>query len=152
MLARVSGCGEKSRKNYVGRGIYVCPRWTGNFADFAADMGPKPTPGHTIERVSNAGSYTCGKCDDCMARGAVANCQWATRVQQMRNMRRNRLTTFRGETLTTAEWSERTGMDAVTIKHRLDRGWTIERALTQPESHHPRVAPPSLRFNLTETA
>lgn len=71
-------CGNPKRpdyKNYGGRGITVCDRWRGSFPNFYADMGPKPSPVHSIDRINNDGNYD------------PDNCRWATRSQQRRNSR-----------------------------------------------------------------
>jgi hypothetical protein len=63
-------------KYYGGRGIKVCARWRLSFKDFIADMGPKPTPAHTIDRWPNLdGDYEPG------------NCRWATPREQRLNQR-----------------------------------------------------------------
>lgn len=59
---------------YGGRGISVCDRWD-DFALFAADMGPKPTPKHSIDRINSNGNYE------------PANCRWATVAEQHANRR-----------------------------------------------------------------
>lgn len=46
-----------SYKNYGGRGITVCDRWYHSFANFLEDMGPKPSPKLTIDRIDNDGNY-----------------------------------------------------------------------------------------------
>jgi hypothetical protein len=79
MRARCLKSNHPSYHRYGGRGITICDRWD-NFANFVADMGPRPA-GLEIDRINNDGNYEPG------------NCRWATRKQQMRNTSANRLIT-----------------------------------------------------------
>lgn len=129
---------EGGLPNYGGRGIYVCPRWQ-HFPSFLEDMGPRPSRGHSIDRILNAtGSYTCGRCDDCLASGAPMNCRWATRAEQARNQRSNVLITYQGETLPLCDWAPKFGMPVYLLRGRLRDGWSMERAATTPKGTYER--------------
>jgi hypothetical protein len=108
---------------YGGRGITVCERWRSSFEAFYEDMGDRPSPRHSIERVNNGLGYS------------KENCVWATPSQQARNRRSNRLLTFNGQTKSLVEWAEELGMQPDTLGRRLKDGWSVERALTTPVRH-----------------
>jgi len=107
-------------RNYGGRGVRVCERWRKSFLAFFQDMGVRPSPEHSIDRIDNDGNYEPG------------NCRWSTRREQNRNRRDNRFLEFNGKTLCLADWAERHGMRRGTLHDRLGRGWSLEEALTRP--------------------
>lgn len=117
MHRRVSTPGNRSWERYGARGITVCERWQ-SFENFAADMGPTFRPELTLERINNDGPYS------------PENCRWATRKEQQRNTSTSKRVAFRGHEKTVAEWAELLGIDRTTLRHRLRRGWSVERALT----------------------
>lgn len=104
--------------SYGGRGITVCERWSKSFEAFLEDMGPRPE-GCSIERRDNNEGYS------------KDNCLWASRKEQQRNMRTNRLIEFNGKTQCQAAWCEELGISVNTLRSRLRAGWTVDRALTE---------------------
>jgi hypothetical protein len=107
-------------KDYGGRGVTIDPRWLGarGFANFLADMGPRPSSAHSLDRVGNGLSYGPGRC------------RWATREEQQNNRRNTKWITAFGETLTQSQWARRTGLKPQVIGYRLARGATPEEAVT----------------------
>jgi hypothetical protein len=112
--------------NYGGRGITMCARWRDSFVAFLEDMGPRPSPAHSVDRFPNQnGNYEPG------------NCRWATPLQQSRNSRNNTIIEYKGERLCMAEWGERFHIHPGTIYSRLVcYKWSVERALTTPVRPH----------------
>jgi hypothetical protein len=72
MRRRCSNPRAPDWKNYGGRGIKVCERWD-SYECFLADMGRKPSPKHSIDRINNDGNYE------------PENCRWATAEQRVKS-------------------------------------------------------------------
>ncbi len=113
-----------------GRGITVCERWRKSFADFRSDMGPRPGPALSLDRIDNDGNYKPG------------NCRWATWSEQMRNRRppeSKTMVTLNGTRRSLRWWCHQYGMKNHTVWYRIKRGWSVRRALeTPPQQKHLR--------------
>jgi hypothetical protein len=121
MRERCDNPKESKYPDYGGRGITVCQRWRESFTAFLEDMGLKPSPRHTIDRIDNDGHYE------------PSNCRWATPKQQARNQRKNVRISFRDKTLCLSEWAEVTGLNYTTLYRRIVvRGQSPAEALTTP--------------------
>ena len=75
MKSRCYNKNNPSYKNYGGRGIQVCDEWRNSFLTFFADVGPRPTPRHSIDRIDNGNGYE------------PSNVRWATWCEQALNRR-----------------------------------------------------------------
>lgn len=106
---------------YGGRGINICDRWA-KFENFLTDMGQKPSPAHTLDRIDPEGHYT------------PENCRWATRKLQSRNKRNTTFTPHQGQMIPLADYYdlEPRNIPYVTFRLRVRSGWEIERAITTP--------------------
>lgn len=116
-------------KDYGGRGITVCPEWEDSFEQFLVDVGPRPSPEHSLDRLDNDKSY----CPE--------NVRWATPKEQARNRRTTILLTMAGRTQTIEEWAEALSVPIERIKGRLRAGWPPELALTAPKNAKPKNIP-----------
>lgn len=106
---------------YVRRGIAMCNRWFNSFEAFLADMGPRPSSKHTLDRFpDNDGDYEPG------------NCRWATRAEQARNTCSNVLVSVHGEVVCVAEACRRLGLPPAAVYTRLHLGWPVEKAVFTP--------------------
>lgn len=113
-------CNDKNNKyfhRYGGRGIRVCERWR-EFDAFLADMGPRPSPKHSIDRIDVNGNYE------------PSNCRWATIVEQNNNRGNNRIICIEGRSDTLANWVRFTNINPYnTVSSRIINGIDPRRAL-----------------------
>jgi hypothetical protein len=106
--------------NYGGRGIKVCERWLESFENFLTDMGERPSSKYSLDRINNDGNYE------------PANCRWATATEQRNNSRQNVFLEYNGERKTVIQWERHLHVTLGLVRDRLRRGWSVERALTEP--------------------
>jgi len=126
MVQRGTNEQSKNYSYYGGRGIIVCQRWVESFEAFLTDMGPRPSPKHSIDRFPDKnGNYEPG------------NCRWATQAEQSRNTRRNVNVTFDGRTMCLTDWAKELGVSGSCLRYRI-RYWSLSDALTTKRlyEHH----------------
>lgn len=129
MIRRCIDSRNKDYVNYGFLGIRVCERWAseGGLKRFVEDMGPRPSPKHSIDRIDVRGPYS------------PENCRWATSKEQNNNKRSNSFLGLKDQVLTISQWSDVTGIAPGTIWRRINGlGWTAEQALTSPVSQAKR--------------
>lgn len=122
MIRRCYNPSFKHYKNYGGRGITVCDRWKNSYEAFWADMGPRPSPKHSLDRIDNNGNYE------------PQNCRWVTHEVQCRNTRRNRWLEYNGERRTLADWADHLKIKPQTLHNRLANNWTLDRLIKHLEA------------------
>lgn len=122
--AMILRCFNRSARGYArygGRGITVCDRWRESFAHFLADVGARPSPGHSIDRIDNDGNYEPG------------NVRWATNKEQQRNRHNTRYVTIKGVTKPLTEWTELARLPRSTVEGRLRKGHPPEACFKPPQ-------------------
>lgn len=103
--------------DYGGRGITVCDRWRESFAAFYADVGPRPSPHHSIDRKNVHGNYD------------PDNVRWATTQQQNSNRRDSNRISVGNEIVCGAELARRLGVSRSSVNRRIKRGQTAEQII-----------------------
>jgi hypothetical protein len=78
--------------------------------DFFADMGPKPSPTHTIDRIDVDGPY------------APENCRWATPSEQSNNKRKHRFVEWNGRRVPLSVACRETGVNYRSALWRINQG------------------------------
>lgn len=113
MRDRCNNKNGKLYKYYGGRGIRVCERWN-EYTNFLSDIGRKPSPAHSLDRINNDGDYD------------PLNCRWATKKEQANNRRSNTFVTIDDRLLTLTEAARELGIPHSTASVRNARGLSIK--------------------------
>ena len=114
MHSRCSNPNDPAYKNYGGRGISICKRWN-DPSLFIADMGPRPTPKHTLDRINSDKNYV------------PRNCRWATRREQLQNKRNTVWVIFKDRRMRLKEVSANTGIHYATLTYRNRKGLQLDK-------------------------
>lgn len=119
---------NKHYKNYGGRGITICDRWRDSFENFLEDMGERPSPKHSIDRIDNNQGYY------------KENCKWSTKSEQNSNKRNSNNAIYKDKRTTLVSLAKEYNIKKSTLNNRLHLGWSLEKAIETPvrkrTNHH----------------
>jgi hypothetical protein len=122
MKARCDNPNSTSYRNYGARGVKYCERWA-DFSTFLADVGEKPFPEASLDRVDNNGHYE------------PENVRWTDRSTQRRNSRGPLIPVeIDGKTKLLSEWCLEYGIAAASVYRRVEKGMPLEDAITTPKA------------------
>jgi len=122
MVQRCTNPRRRCYGSYGGRGITVCDRWRDSFESFLADIGPRPSMAHSLDRIDNAKGYEPG------------NVRWATRSEQMRNMRSNHWFDLAGRRVLLDEIVAAAGTSTGSVRYWLARGLTPDQVVARAKN------------------
>lgn len=109
MRARCRHPKHPQYRRYGGRGIRVCERWDRSFSAFCGDVGEKPSPKHSLDRIDNEKGYS------------PDNCRWADRSTQANNVRSNVWVSAFGNRKTVSQWADFLGIPREFIRTHTQR-------------------------------
>lgn len=110
MIQRCTNPKAVGFRNYGGRGIGVCSSWF-KFETFLEDMGRRPSPRHSLDRIDNSEGYS------------KSNCRWVLPHVQTRNTRRNRYVETPNGAMLLCDAAKESGIPEDVLWKRLKRGW-----------------------------
>lgn len=118
MKKRCDNSRRRDHAFYGQRGISVCDRWRHSFTAFLEDMGPRPGPGYSIDRIDSNGNYEPG------------NCRWATQQEQTKNRRSTIWVEHDGRRFTLKDYCKEVGLPYPTVIYRRTKmGWSLNRSI-----------------------
>lgn len=124
MKYRCSSKADPAYRDYGGRGISVCARWLKSFENFFADIGPRPTVGHSLGRIDNDGNYEPG------------NVRWETRHQQSRNKRSTVWADWSGKKWVLTDLARHIGIDPRRLNFRNKRYGSTNEAVARSTGNY----------------
>lgn len=112
--ARCFNAANTGYEYYGGRGITMCQEWKNSFLRFYGDVGPRPSPLHTVERVNHNGHYEPG------------NVRWIPMSEQSQNRRGLIMITIGDTTSCLAVWCRRFRVGYQCAYIRIKRGLPLQ--------------------------
>lgn len=129
MIERCYKRKAKQYKNYGLRGIRVCDAWRQSFVQFYLDVGPRPSPQHSLHRIDNDEHYL------------PENCKWALRPEQDANKQNTVWVEYAGQRVRLVDLAARLKLAYPLLASRLKLGWPLEVAISQPKGKHYKSGP-----------
>jgi hypothetical protein len=120
MIERCTNPNSASYRYYGARGIRVCEQWSASYDSFERDVGKRPSPDHTIDRIDNDGHYE------------PDNCRWATWTEQARNRSDSIIVEHDGKTMPLGDWGDFLGIPADVLRRRHAAGWSASAIVATP--------------------
>ena len=123
MKQRCYNSKSKSYKYYGAREIIICDEWLGengfiNFYNWSMENGYSDEL--TIDRIDANGDYEPN------------NCQWVSIANQMSNKTNTIMLEYNGVKKSLVQWAKDYNIKICTLRTRINRGWSISRALNEP--------------------
>lgn len=97
----------------------MCEAWRESFTEFLKDVGLKPSPHHSLDRINNDGHYELG------------NVEWRTCEEQNNNRRDNVIVEYKGNKMTLANACRKLGVKYTLAGSYIRKyGWTFEKIIS----------------------
>ncbi len=121
MKQRCTNKKHRSYGAYGGRGIDVAPVFHASFQAFFDELGSRPSPNHSVQRLDKNQGYWPG------------NIKWALRSEENKNQRKTILLRVgRGERKSVSQLAQESGMQHGTLLYRLRSGLSLQEAISRP--------------------
>ena len=138
MIRRCHDPRHLTYQKYGAKGIKVCEFLREHPKHLEKLIGLRPEGDMSVDRFPDEkGNYSCGKCKECKKEKWKFNIRWASRIEQNNNRVNNVKYTLNGKTMNQAQWARHLGISVTCLCSRLERGWTLERALTTGKYNRP---------------
>lgn len=110
MKSRCYSPSTKGHGYYQEKGLQVCDRWLHSYENFLADVGRKPDPKFSLDRIDNDLGYF------------PENCRWANSSEQTKNRGSfNIIITYDDETMVLKDWARKLNIKYSTLYLRITR-------------------------------
>lgn len=113
-------------KDYGGRGVTVCDRWNpkkgGSFANFYADLGPRPSSEHQLDKDFLDGNFVYGP----------GTAKWVHRNENLKRKRNAVWVEWKGEKVRLTDLADDVNIPAKKLWQRIKQyGYSVEDAVAK---------------------